>query len=155
MTSQPETTGSCPFPHEALAAAQAAQTAQAAGCPAAPARRSFLGAALGVGAAGAALAGGAFAFAGAGKAVAAETSGTVPFHGEHQAGILTPQPTSAMFISFDVIAADRKALEDLFHTLTDRIRFLTAGGTRPTSASARRRPTTGSSARPCPLTTSR
>ncbi|MFF7631679.1 iron uptake transporter deferrochelatase/peroxidase subunit [Kitasatospora sp. NPDC008050] len=133
MTSQPRT-GSCPFPHEALAAAEAARAAEAAGCPAAPARRSFLGAALGVGAAGAALAGGALALGGAGRAQAADATGAnalVPFHGEHQAGVLTAQQTAAMFVSFDVIAPDRKALEDLFHTLTDRIRFLTAGGTPP------------------------
>ena len=30
-----------------------------------------------------------------------------------------------------MVAQDRKALEDLLHTLTDRIRFLTAGGTPP------------------------
>ncbi|WP_329563226.1 iron uptake transporter deferrochelatase/peroxidase subunit [Kitasatospora sp. NBC_01266] len=129
MTSQPNSSGSCPFPHEAIA------PAAAAGCPAAPARRSFLGAALGVGAVGAAVAGGALAFtAGGGRAEAADATGAnaqVPFHGDHQAGVLTPQPKAAMFVSFDVIATDRKALEDLFHTLTDRIRFLTSGGTPP------------------------
>ncbi|MDH6109894.1 deferrochelatase/peroxidase EfeB [Kitasatospora sp. MAP12-15] len=131
MTTQNASSGSCPFPHEALAAAKAAE---AAGCPAAPARRSFLGAALGVGAAGAALAGGAFAFGGSDRADAAEPAAadqSVAFHGEHQAGILTPAPSAAAFLSFDVIATDRKALEDLFHTLTDRIRFLTSGGTPP------------------------
>lgn len=79
----------------------------------------------------------------------------MPFHGEHQAGVLTAQQTAAMFLSFDVIAPDRKALEDLFHILTDRIRFLTAGGTRPTWASARRPPTTASWARRCPVTACR
>lgn len=149
MTSQPTSTGSCPFPH-AAAAPEAA-------CPAGPARRSFLGAALGVGAAGAALAGGAFALGGGSQpaeaADAGAADGVVPFHGEHQAGVLTPQPMAAAFLSFDVIAQDRPALEQLFHTLTERIRFLTAGGTRRTWASARRRPTTGSSAPPCPATT--
>ncbi|MCX4749722.1 iron uptake transporter deferrochelatase/peroxidase subunit [Kitasatospora sp. NBC_01287] len=119
---------------QAIAQAQAAQAA-AAGCPAAPARRSFLGAALGVGAVGAAVAGGALAFtAGGGRAEAADAGGAnaqVAFQGDHQAGVLTPQQSAAMFISFDVIATDRKALEELFHTLTDRIRFLTSGGTPP------------------------
>ncbi|AUG76565.1 peroxidase [Kitasatospora sp. MMS16-BH015] len=127
MTSQQ--TGSCPFPHAAAAPAPAAE-----GCPAGPARRSFLTAALGAGAGAAALAGGAFALS-TGTASAdsstAPKSGAVPFHGEHQAGVLTPTPGFAMFVSFLVTAADRKALEDLFRTLTERIRFLTAGGTPP------------------------
>ncbi|WP_035805337.1 iron uptake transporter deferrochelatase/peroxidase subunit [Kitasatospora mediocidica] len=135
-TTQNGTTGSCPFPHEALAAAKAAEAAAAAGCPAAPARRSFLGAALSVGAAGAALAGGASALVlgGSDKAAAAAvntSAQSVAFEGAHQAGVITPTPTVAAFLSFNVIAADRKALEDLFHTLTDRIRFLTSGGTPP------------------------
>ncbi|GAA1982920.1 iron uptake transporter deferrochelatase/peroxidase subunit [Kitasatospora viridis] len=131
MTSQQPTTGSCPFPH----AAAAVRPEPTDGCPAGPARRRFLGAALGVGAAGAALAGGALALAGGSQpAAAAEDSRpdqAVPFHGEHQAGVLTPQQTQAMFVSFDVIAQDRPALEQLFRTLTDRIRFLTSGGTPP------------------------
>ncbi|MFE9421709.1 iron uptake transporter deferrochelatase/peroxidase subunit [Kitasatospora sp. NPDC006697] len=129
MTSQQPTTGSCPFPHAAAAAAEPA------GCPAGPARRRFLGTALGVGAAGAALAGGAIAL-GSGSQPAAAADGNRPdqavaFHGEHQAGVLTPQQTAAMFVSFDVIAQDRAGLEQLFRTLTERIRFLTAGGTPP------------------------
>ncbi|WP_035850407.1 iron uptake transporter deferrochelatase/peroxidase subunit [Kitasatospora azatica] len=129
MTSQSTTSGSCPFPHAAAVAA----TEPVSACPAAPARRSFLGAALGVGAAGAALAGGALALGGSAAPAAAAAPGdtVVPFHGEHQAGVLTAAPAYAMFVSFDVIAADRPALEQLFHTLTERIRFLTAGGTPP------------------------
>ncbi|WP_344466808.1 Dyp-type peroxidase domain-containing protein, partial [Kitasatospora kazusensis] len=128
MTDQ-TATGSCPFPHAAATAAPAES-----GCPAGPARRSFVKAALGAGAGAAAIAGGAFTLS-AGPA-SAETSGAakrgaVAFHGEHQAGVTTPAPGYAAFVSFDVIAADRAALETLFHTLTDRIRFLTAGGTPP------------------------
>jgi deferrochelatase/peroxidase EfeB len=53
----------------------------------------------------------------------------VPFHGTHQAGILpTPSPATAV-VSFDVTATDRASLVDLFQTITDRARFLTAGGT--------------------------
>ncbi|ABD12758.1 peroxidase [Frankia sp. CcI156] len=100
-------------------------------------RRSFLAGAF---AAGAAAAGSATTVAaGTGAAVlttaapaAAAASGSsdevVPFHGVHQAGILTPQPAAAMFASFDVIADDRAALTDLFKTITARARFLTAGG---------------------------
>ncbi len=55
----------------------------------------------------------------------------VPFHGKHQAGILpTPTPATAV-VSFDVTATDRASLTDLFQTMTDRARFLTAGGTPP------------------------
>ncbi|WP_405864434.1 iron uptake transporter deferrochelatase/peroxidase subunit [Streptomyces sp. NBC_00005] len=93
-------------------------------------RRTFVKTALGVGAAGAALAGAGFA---GGRATAAEGTTTaaraVPFHGTHQAGIVTPQPPAAAFVSFDVIADNRTELADLLRTLTARARFLTAGGT--------------------------
>jgi deferrochelatase/peroxidase EfeB len=114
------------------------------GCPHLQ-RRSFLrGAALG--AAGAAVLGaGAVA---ADRAVASDSSSSsssssssgpgsgptgsgrrIPFEGVHQAGILTPQQAAATFVSFDAIAPDRAALQQLFRTITDRVRFLTAGGT--------------------------
>jgi deferrochelatase/peroxidase EfeB len=55
----------------------------------------------------------------------------MPFHGRHQAGILpTPTPATAV-VSFDVTATDQASLTDLFQTVTDRARFLTAGGTPP------------------------
>ncbi|MDH6577917.1 Dyp-type peroxidase domain-containing protein, partial [Kitasatospora sp. MAP5-34] len=123
MTDQ-TATGSCPFPHAAAPVAD--------GCPAGPARRSFVKAALGAGAGAAAIAGGAFTVS-AGSASADTSSpakrGVVPFHGDHQAGVTDPTPGYAAFVSFDVVAQDRKGLEELFHTLTERIRFLTAGGT--------------------------
>jgi deferrochelatase/peroxidase EfeB len=55
----------------------------------------------------------------------------VPFHGAHQAGIVTPKPPAASFISFNVTAADRDRLIELLQTLTARVRFLTAGGRPP------------------------
>jgi len=109
-----------------------------------PGRRSFLrGVASGV--AGGVVAGGV-AGAAAGRAYAGSGTGAdpaaaanlaelqgrlpaVPFHGQHQAGIL-PQPKAATaVISFNVTAESRAELTDLFQTVTDRARFLTAGGT--------------------------
>jgi deferrochelatase/peroxidase EfeB len=97
-------------------------------------RRRFLqGTTAGV--AGSALAGGLLA-AGARADAAAAAGGTtaavpsvVPFHGANQAGILTTQQNSAMFAAFDVTAKSKADLVALFRTLTDRVRFLTAGGT--------------------------
>ncbi|HWE11086.1 MAG TPA: Dyp-type peroxidase [Solirubrobacteraceae bacterium] len=59
----------------------------------------------------------------------------VPFHGIHQAGIVTPAPPAGCFAAFDVHAAGRSQLVDLLQTLTGTARFLTAGG-RPPSAGA-------------------
>lgn len=102
------------------------------GCPFG--RRTFTKTALGVGVAGAALAGaglvGAQVAAGSTPAAAADSgSGKVAFHGAHQAGITTPAPTAAVFVSFDVIAEDRAELAALLRTITERARFLTTGGT--------------------------
>jgi deferrochelatase/peroxidase EfeB len=51
------------------------------------------------------------------------------FHGAHQAGILTPAQRNATFVAFDLTASDRGDLTELMKTITDRVRFLTAGGT--------------------------
>ncbi|MEG6508980.1 iron uptake transporter deferrochelatase/peroxidase subunit [Methyloligella sp. 2.7D] len=55
----------------------------------------------------------------------------VPFHGEHQAGIVTPRPANGIVASFNVIADDPEDLEALFRELTARIAFLTQGGEVP------------------------
>ncbi|MEZ0091414.1 iron uptake transporter deferrochelatase/peroxidase subunit [Streptacidiphilus sp. EB129] len=101
-------------------------------------RRTVVKTALGAGAVGAAVAAGAI---GAGTLTATPaaaagngsdgTGGSVAFQGEHQAGITTPAPAFAAFLSMTVIAPDRKGLEQLLRTLTDRIRSLTSGGTPP------------------------
>jgi deferrochelatase/peroxidase EfeB len=56
---------------------------------------------------------------------------SVPFHGKYQAGILPAPSRATAVVSFDVTAADRGSLTQLFQTVTDRARFLTAGGTPP------------------------
>jgi len=86
-------------------------------------RRSFLRGAL-VGA-------GAAAVTGLSVTADAATSNSVAFHGVHQAGIETLPQKQAVFASFDVIAADKGELTELFQTLTDRARLLTAGGALP------------------------
>ncbi|WP_236792380.1 iron uptake transporter deferrochelatase/peroxidase subunit [Amycolatopsis sp. GM8] len=96
-------------------------------------RRRFLQG-TGAGVAGSALTGGliaAGAHADATSATGAQQAlaEVVDFHGENQAGVFTPQQRAAAFAAFDVTATDRATLTDLLHTLTDRARFLTAGGT--------------------------
>jgi deferrochelatase/peroxidase EfeB len=97
-------------------------------------RRDFLhagaGVAAGVAAAGGVGAGLATAHGAAAPAVAPHTS-TLPFHGDHQQGILTPAQRSAAFVALDVTAASRAELADLLRTITERARFLTTGGTPP------------------------
>jgi deferrochelatase/peroxidase EfeB len=93
-------------------------------------RRSFLRGAL-AGAGAAAVGGAAAASTRLPVSADVASSASVPFHGVHQAGIVTPQQKQAIFASFDVIAADKAELTDLFRTLTDRARLLTAGGALP------------------------
>ncbi|WP_329288837.1 iron uptake transporter deferrochelatase/peroxidase subunit [Streptomyces pseudovenezuelae] len=90
-------------------------------------RRGFLAGA-------AVVAGGGLAAADQGTAASAHRAapaddGRVPFHGRHQAGILTPAQRATAFVSFDTTADGRAELTDLLRTLTGRARFLTAGGT--------------------------
>lgn len=94
------------------------------------------------------LLGGAMAFGRAASTQAAEapgakaeyTPGTVspdernssqPFHGAHQAGILTPQQSAMSLVAFDVLAGNKADLERLLRLLTARFQFLTTGGVAP------------------------
>jgi deferrochelatase/peroxidase EfeB len=54
-----------------------------------------------------------------------------PFHGPHQAGIVTARQRYAAFAAFDVVARNRGELAALFQALTERARTLTTGGTPP------------------------
>lgn len=105
-----------------------------------PSRRNFLRGAV-TGAAGTALAGGVLiegarvdAAAASSRSGPAETA-SYPFHGAHQAGILTPGPegkqAATCVVAFDSVAGNRAGLADALKTLTDRARFLTTGGTPP------------------------
>jgi deferrochelatase/peroxidase EfeB len=112
--------------------------------PAGPRRRSFLRG-VAMGAVGGVVAGGA-AEAATGSAYAAAKADPeaatnqqivrgllppVPFHGVHQAGILPKSQRATAVVSFNATAYNRAELVDLFQTVTDRARFLTAGGTPP------------------------
>ncbi len=121
------------------------EPAKAAG----PGRRSFLrgvagGVAGGVVAGGIAGAAGGYAYRGSGSGAGADAQAAanlaelqgrlpaVPFHGKHQAGILPKPKAATAVISFNATAQTRAELTELFQTVTDRARFLTAGGTPPT-----------------------
>ncbi|MFF0571733.1 Dyp-type peroxidase [Streptomyces sp. NPDC004041] len=91
-------------------------------------RRTFVrGAASVVGGAG--LIGAGAAGAASAAPAAGSDEGRVPFHGPHQAGVLTPQQRFGGFAAFDVLARDRAELEALLRKLTVRCRVLTAGVT--------------------------
>ena len=104
-----------------------------------PGRRSFLRTALGAGAAGAAgvAAGYTVASSRSARPAAAGSADSdarlpgVPFHGQYQAGILPKPQQQTAVVSFNITAEGRGQLAELFQTLTDRARFLTAGGTPP------------------------
>jgi deferrochelatase/peroxidase EfeB len=63
------------------------------------------------------------------KLATEDSTHSIPFYGQHQAGIATPPQIAAEFLSFDVTAANRRELIDLLRTLTGRAAFLTGGGT--------------------------
>jgi deferrochelatase/peroxidase EfeB len=133
MNSQPEQEPGKPEPERGRAAR--------------PGRRSFLrgvagGVAGGVVAGGVAGGIGGYAYRGsaadaadpaaaANAAVAAGRRPAVPFHGKYQAGILPASSRATAVVSFGATAANRAELAELFQTVTDRARFLTAGGTPP------------------------
>ncbi len=54
---------------------------------------------------------------------------TEPFHGPHQAGILTPQQSHTYFAAFDLEATDRRQLEGLLRSWSEAAARMTAGQT--------------------------
>ena len=55
------------------------------------------------------------------------TDGTVPFYGDHQAGILTPQQHHLQFASYDVTASNVAEVRDLLGSWTGLAARLTRG----------------------------
>ena len=81
-------------------------------------RRRLL-ASAGIGAAGIGLgAGGYLVGHDAADAAAAESTGSVPFYGEHQAGIATPAPDRLHFASFDLETESKAELRELMEEWT-------------------------------------
>ena len=62
-----------------------------------------------------------------GGALAAPTGTRLPFHGPHQAGIVTPVPAAGVVAVFDVVAADRATLATALQDLTTVARGLVEG----------------------------
>jgi deferrochelatase/peroxidase EfeB len=89
-------------------------------------RRAFLGTA-GAGALAAATISSASLVATEGAANAAAPSVIVPFHGAHQAGIVTPAQDRLLFASFDVVTSDRDELVEMLQEWTRASRRMTAG----------------------------
>ncbi|SHN35347.1 iron uptake transporter deferrochelatase/peroxidase subunit [Cryptosporangium aurantiacum] len=93
-------------------------------------RRRLLGAsAAGLAGLGAAAAGGyvvADARSGAG-AGGGDAAAAVPFHGAHQAGIVTPAQDRLHFVSFDITTTNRADLVDLLREWTKAAARMTAG----------------------------
>jgi deferrochelatase/peroxidase EfeB len=104
-------------------------------------RRGFLAGAAAVAGTGLTAADAAVSSASpASAATPAAAASRVPFHGAHQAGIVTPAQRATALLSFDVTADGRAELADLLRTITSRARFLTTGGT-PESAGITAPPT--------------
>jgi deferrochelatase/peroxidase EfeB len=142
-TAQPPAAGGS-APQVVSSAPEAVSSApDARSCPAGPGRRAFFGTALGAAVAGGAAAAG-YAYRGSRPAPAAEarqaalltadadgTLPAVPLHGRYQPGIAALPQRASVVLSFNVTAENRPELTDLLRTLTDRARFLTAGGIPP------------------------
>jgi deferrochelatase/peroxidase EfeB len=100
-------------------------------------RRRLL-ASAGIGAAGIGLgASGYLVGHDAAEADAAESTGSVPFDGEHQAGIATPTQDRLHFAAFDLETEDRAQLRELMEAWTTAAREMTEGKLIGTAAGNR------------------
>lgn len=68
-----------------------------------------------------------------GESTPSGTAGTVPFHGDHQAGILTPQQHHLQFASYDLTARSIAEVRDLLATWTGLAENLTRGDNPPST----------------------
>jgi deferrochelatase/peroxidase EfeB len=89
-------------------------------------RRRLL-ASAGVGAAGIGLAGAGGYLIGSETAQADDGTGSVPFYGEHQAGIDTPAQDRLHFAAFDLVTEDRSALRELMREWSSAAAEMTEG----------------------------
>jgi deferrochelatase/peroxidase EfeB len=89
-------------------------------------RRRLL-ASAGVGAAGMGLGGAAGYLVGSENAGASEGTGSVPFFGDHQAGIATPAQDRLHFAAFDLVDPSRRALRELLQEWSAAAAEMTAG----------------------------
>jgi deferrochelatase/peroxidase EfeB len=89
-------------------------------------RRRLL-ASAGVGAAGIGLAGASGYLIGSEAAAADDGTGSVPFYGEHQAGIATPAQDRLHFAAFDLVDPSRSALRELMQEWSQAAAEMTAG----------------------------
>ncbi|HVS99823.1 MAG TPA: iron uptake transporter deferrochelatase/peroxidase subunit [Solirubrobacterales bacterium] len=100
-------------------------------------RRRLL-ASAGIGAAGVGLgASGYLVGHDAGEAEAAGSTGTVPFYGDHQAGIATPVQDRLHFAAFDLETESRAELRELMEAWSRAAREMTAGAMVGTGAGNR------------------
>jgi len=89
-------------------------------------RRRLL-ASAGVGAAGIGLGGAAGYLVGSENAEASDGTGSVPFYGEHQAGIATPAQDRLHFAAFDLVDPSPAALRELLQEWSTAAAEMTAG----------------------------
>jgi deferrochelatase/peroxidase EfeB len=93
-----------------------------------PLSRRRLLASAGIGAAGVGLGAGGYLIGHEdATADAAETDGTVPFYGEHQAGIATPVQDRLFFAAFDLETESRAELQELMEAWSQAAREMTEG----------------------------
>jgi deferrochelatase/peroxidase EfeB len=89
-------------------------------------RRRLLGTAAGA-TVGGALFGAGYVARGEDAGDEPAAAGSVPFHGEHQAGIATPAQDRLVFAAFDVTTDSAGALRELLRNWTDAAARMTAG----------------------------